>query len=411
MHYQRILRRQRSFSHEKSHSPQFFLAIASSSILPLDTLPLQAGRTKARVSLTNAAVVGIIFTTIYAQMSGSTQMSGGTNDRRLILKVCHQFYRLGFSQTEIAERLGLSRFQVARMLKTAIDDGYIVVKILEPEHWHTELEQILEERYGLKTAIVVDNDHLEDVEIKRRVADAAGRYLLEVLNDGDVLGVSLGSTVQALVDQLPDRIRKRVEVVQLIGGSPHVKSYLSPEVLTTQLAERFRSRSYLLYAPAVVGGNGLRESLLADSNIKATYAMYRALNVAVLGIGALAQGTTSRLLYGGIIDESLLHKLLEQGAVGDVLSSVYRADGSLVTTALDDRVVAIPLADLQHVSCRIGVAAGITKVHAIEGALCGGFINALVTDSSVANALCESALSDSPIEKDELDRSKHSMSP
>ncbi len=338
-------------------------------------------------------------------------MSGGTNDRRLILKVCHQFYRLGFSQTEIAERLGLSRFQVARMLKTAIDDGYVVVKILEPEHWHTELEQILEERYGLKTALVVDNDNLEDVEIKRRVADAAGRYLLEVLNDGDVLGVSLGSTVQALVDQLPDRIRKRVEVVQLIGGSPHVKSYLSPEVLTTQLAERFRSRSYLLYAPAVVGGNGLRESLLADSNIKATYAMYRALNVAVLGIGALAQGTTSRLLYGGIIDESLLHKLLEQGAVGDVLSSVYRADGSLVTTALDDCVVAIPLADLQHVHCRIGVAAGITKVHAIDGALRGGFINVLVTDSSVANALCESALSDFPVEKDELDSSKHSMSP
>lgn len=410
MHYQRILPRQRSFSYEKSHI-SFFLAIASSSILPFDTIPLQAVRTKASVSLTNAAVVGIIFTTIYAQMSGSTQMSSGTNDRRLILKVCHQFYRLGFSQTEIAERLGLSRFQVARMLKTAIEDGYVVVKILEPEHWHTEQEQILEERYGLKTAIVVDNDNLEDVEIKRRVADAAGRYLLEVLNDGDVLGVSLGSTVQALVDQLPDRIRKRVEVVQLIGGSPHVKSYLSPEVLTTQLAERFRSRSYLLYAPAVVGGNGLRESLLADSNIKATYAMYRALNVAVLGIGALAQGTTSRLLYGGIIDESLLHKLLEQGAVGDVLSSVFRADGSLVTTALDDCVVAIPLADLQHVSCRIGVAAGIAKVHAIEGALRGGFINVLVTDSSVANALCESALSDSPMEKDELDRSKQNMSP
>jgi len=76
-----------------------------------------------------------------------------------------------------------------------------------------------------------------------------------------------------------------------------------------------------------------------------------------------------------------------------------------VTTALDDCVVAIPLADLLHVSCRIGVAAGIVKVHAIEGALRGGFINVLITDSSVAYALCESALSDSPIEKDELDRS------
>src|SRR6516225_5597335 len=107
VHYQRILHRQRSFFHDKSHFSQVFLSYCIFLYLTFNTLPLQAGRTKASVSLTNAAGVGIIFTTIYAQMSGSTQMSGGTNDRRLILKVCHQFYRLGFSQTEIAERLGL----------------------------------------------------------------------------------------------------------------------------------------------------------------------------------------------------------------------------------------------------------------------------------------------------------------
>jgi DNA-binding transcriptional regulator LsrR (DeoR family) len=316
-------------------------------------------------------------------------MSTGVYDRRLILKVCHQFYRLGLSQTEIAEKLGVSRFQVARMLRTALEDGYVVVKILEPERWHSELEQAIEERYGLKTAIVVDNDNLDDDEVKRRVGDAAGRYLLDVLNDGDALGVSLGSTIEAMVDQLPDRIHRHIEVVQLIGGSSHIQSQFSPAFLTTQLADLFRAPSHLLYAPAVVGGNGLRESLLADSSIKATYAMYRELNVAVLGIGALAQGATSRLLYGGIIDETLLRSLLEQGAVGDVLSHIYRADGSLVATALDDCVVAIPLQDLLRVPCRIGVAAGLAKVQAIEGALRGGFINVLVTDSKVARSLCE----------------------
>jgi DNA-binding transcriptional regulator LsrR (DeoR family) len=316
-------------------------------------------------------------------------MSTGIYDRRLILKVCHQFYRLGLSQTEIAEKLGVSRFQVARMLRTALEDRYVVVKILEPERWHPELEQAIEERYGLKTAIVVDDDDLDDDEVKRRVGDAAGRYLLDILNDGDALGVSLGSTIEALVDQLPDRIHRRVEVVQLIGGSSHVQSQFSPASLTTQLAELFRAPSHLLYAPAVVGGNGLRESLLADSSIKATYDMYRELDVAVLGIGALARGTTSRLLYGGIIDETLLRGLLEQGAVGDVLSYIYRADGSLVATPLDDCVVAIPLRDLLRVPRRIGVAAGLAKVQAIEGALRGGFINVLVTDSKVARSICE----------------------
>src|SRR6185312_10565158 len=186
--------------------------------------------------------------------SEDAQMSTSIYDRRLILKVCYQFYRLGLSHTEIAEKLGVSRFQVARMLRTALEDGYVVVKILEPERWHSALERAIEERYSLKTVIVVDNDNLDDDEVKRRVGDAAGRYLLEVLSDGDMLGVSLGSTIQALVDHLPDRIHKRVEVVQLIGGSPYIRSQVSPEFLTTQLADRFRGRSHLLYAPAVVDG-------------------------------------------------------------------------------------------------------------------------------------------------------------
>src|SRR5262249_16871321 len=66
---------------------------------------------------------------------------------------CHRFYRLGLSQTEIAEKLGVSCFQVARMLRTALEDGYVVVKILEPERWHSDLEQAIEECYGLKTVI------------------------------------------------------------------------------------------------------------------------------------------------------------------------------------------------------------------------------------------------------------------
>src|SRR5205809_4434364 len=99
---------------------------------------------------------GIIATSTNAHVSEVAQMSTIKYYQRLILKACYQFYRLGLSQTEIAEKLGVSRFQVARMLRAALEDGYVVVKILEPEHWHSDLEQTIEVRYGLKTVIVVD---------------------------------------------------------------------------------------------------------------------------------------------------------------------------------------------------------------------------------------------------------------
>lgn len=311
------------------------------------------------------------------------------SDQSLTLKACYQHYRRGLSQTEIAANLRLSRFQVARLLRAGLEQGYVTVKILEPASWHSDLERAIEERYGLKAAIVVDNDGLGGEEIKLRVADAAGRYLIDLLDDGDVLGVSLGSTVQALIDQLPDRIRKQVEVVQLIGGSSRMESELNSMILAALLARRFRSRSHLLFAPALVSHGDLRESLLADGTIESTFAMFRRLTVAVLGVGAFAQGGTSRLVYSGIVDDALLPKLLARGAVGDVLSYVYRADGTVLPGGVDDRLIAIPLDDVLRVPHRIAVAAGRAKARAIAGALRGGLVNVLVTDSEAAAAICE----------------------
>ena len=319
-------------------------------------------------------------------MSGIAQTSKASE--RLILKACFQFYRHGLSHTEIAANLRLSRFQVARLLRTALEENYVTVKILEPEHWHPDLERHLEEEFGLRGALVVDNDDLDDEEAKRRVADAAGRYLLEILSDEDVLGVSLGSTIRALIEQLPYRIGKAVQVVQLIGGSPRNESDLSSMILAVQLADRFRINPHLLYAPAMVNGRSARRLLLSDPNIQATGEMFKRVTISVLGVGALTTGTTSRLLYEGFIDSQLHQQLRERGAVGDVLSYIYRRDGDILAGSLEDRLIAMPLSDLLKVPYRVGIASGEAKALAIEGAMRAELINVLITDSKAARAIC-----------------------
>jgi deoxyribonucleoside regulator len=308
---------------------------------------------------------------------------------RLILKVCHQHYRLGRSHTEIAENLRISRFQVARLLREALESGYVSVSILEPVRRHSDLEDELEGRFGLQAAVVIDNDDLPYAEARARVADAAGRFLLDILRDGDVLGVSLGSTVQALVDQLPQRVARRIEVVQLVGGSAGIESELSSVSLTAELARRFQSPAHLLFAPAVVNGKALRRSLLDDPTIQATFAVFRRLTVAVLGIGSLAAGETSRLLYGGILDDAQVRHLLEREAVGDVLAYVFRRDGTVLGEGPEERLIALPRAELERIPKRMGVVAGEAKAAAIEGALRAGLINVLITDSRAAAAVCE----------------------
>ncbi len=315
-------------------------------------------------------------------------MSESGPHRRLVLKVSQLFYRDGLSQTEIAERLRLSRFQVARLLRVALDDGYVTVKILEPDRWHSGLERELEHRFGLRAAIVVDGEDTDATETRLRAADAAGRYLCEVLADGDVLGISLGRTVQAVVDQLPDRIDKRVEVVQLIGGSSRVATELNSMILTADLARRFRSAPHLLFAPAAVTAGSVRAALLQDSEIKETFSLFGQLTIALLGIGSLAQGETSRLLYGGLIDDDSRTGLLTQGAVGDVLSYVYDQHGSILDNPAGQRMIAISPQQLVGVPHRVAVATGKAKAAAIAGALTGGLANVLITDSQAARAVC-----------------------
>lgn len=313
------------------------------------------------------------------------------DSRRLILRVCELFYRDDLSHVEIGKRLGLSRFQVARLLRRGRDEGYVVIKILEPAGWHGDLERALEERYGLDVAVVVDDDGHSGAEMRRRVADAAGRLLIDVATDGMDLGISLGQTMQDLVEQLPNRIARTVTVVQMIGSTSHGDSRNEAPVLAAELASRFGTRPFLMYAPALVGAANVRGALLGEASIHATFEQFRTLDVAFVGIGSITEADSSRLVYGGALERADVERLRGRGAVGDVLAFLFDADGAVVESGLEDRILAIGLDDFRRIPRRIGVAAGIEKAAAIAAALRGGFVNTLVTDSAVAARLCEGA--------------------
>lgn len=308
----------------------------------------------------------------------------GTEGQRLMLKVCEQAYRRNLSHKEIAANLGISRFQVARLLRSALVEGYVRVSILEPERWHSDLENELEQRFGLKAAIVVDGEDVDEGELTSRVADAAGRFLLDQSLDGAVVGISLGQTIRRLVAQLPERIPAKAEVVQLIGGGSQIMSEVSSITLAIDLARRFGTEPYLLFAPAAVE-SAQRRKLLEHEDLRSTFDKFRCLDIALLGIGSLADATTSRLLYGGVIDDTLHNELLGRGAIADVLCNVITATGEILRSGLEDRTISIGLDDLRKTPQRIGVTSGRKKSTATRAAVASGLINILVTDSQVAS--------------------------
>jgi DNA-binding transcriptional regulator LsrR (DeoR family) len=60
---------------------------------------------------------------------------------------------------------------------------------------------------------------------------------------------------------------------------------------------------------------------------------------------------------------------------------------SHVKSDLDQRVIGIPAAEIMSIPRRIGVAGGTRTLAALKGALLGGWVDVLITDSVAAQQL------------------------
>ncbi len=84
---------------------------------------------------------------------------------------------------------------------------------------HTDLEEALEERYGLLEAVVVDVEG-DEPAILAGIGSAGASYLEATLTGGERIGISTWSqTLLSVVDRMhPLRLAGADNVVQLIGG-------------------------------------------------------------------------------------------------------------------------------------------------------------------------------------------------
>ena len=119
------------------------------------------------------------------------------------------------------------------------------------------------------------------------------------------------------------------------------------------------------------------------------------MDVALVGIGQIAEQTPGFCSLAESYGVSV-RRLREIGVVGEINYQPFDAEGRIVDQpelrALMRRVLSVTGERLQELSRRedrsvIAVAGGRAKIEAVRGALRGRFINVLVTDEDVAQAL------------------------
>ncbi|WP_243231715.1 sugar-binding transcriptional regulator [Microbacterium sp. CIAB417] len=310
---------------------------------------------------------------------------------RLLTKVARMYHERGIRQADIASALNISQAKVSRLLKRAESVGIVRTIVTVAPGVHAELEERLEERYGLSEAVVVDvAPDADERELLAALGAGAAAYLEATLAGTDRIGVSSWSqTILAMVDRMrPFTVRGATEVVQLLGGvgAPEAQSH-SNRILG-ELARTLGAEPVYVQAPGVVANAEVRDSLLSDPSMQEVTRHWNELTMAIMGIGSI-EPSDVLATSGNAFAAEERKGLLEEGAVGDICHRIFRADGSRVLGALDDRIIAITVDDLRRIPRRVGIAGGDHKLEAIHGALAGEWVTTLVTDLRTAEALAE----------------------
>ena len=196
----------------------------------------------------------------------------------LTAKVADLYYMRDMTQQEIAERLGISRPTVCRLLQRSRAEGIVRIDVIAPDGAHHQIERELEERFSLREAIVVT--------AQGAVGRAAAEYLDRILKGGEKIGVSWGTTLRAVVDSLRPRPLGPT-VVPLVGGVGQITPGIHANDLAHGIAEAFGGEVHLLHAPAVVASARVRRAMASDEGIARSLALARGVDIALVGIGAL----------------------------------------------------------------------------------------------------------------------------
>jgi DNA-binding transcriptional regulator LsrR (DeoR family) len=290
------------------------------------------------------------------------------------------------TQSEVAEKVGVSRVTVIKLLNEAKAKGIVSIRINASVASRTNTSIRLAERFGLNSAMIIpDNDELPLIE---RMGKAGAFAISESLRQGDVIGVAWGRTVLSVARNVTlETPITNLTVVQVCASPNGLSADFSPELCASLLANNLGARSVNLMAPAIVSSPELRALLLQEPTIRNQLDVIRSANKVVFGVGDIGVGATLR--SSELHSDATIDKLSRQGAVGVILGEFLDQNGDGMTDPTHDRTIGISLAELKDIPSRLCVSGGPSKVRAIHAALKGGFATDLITDNSTAVALLE----------------------
>ncbi|MHB8136589.1 MAG: sugar-binding domain-containing protein, partial [Anaerolineaceae bacterium] len=185
------------------------------------------------------------------------------NERtHLMIKVAKLYYESGLTQEAISRQLRISRPTISRLMQDAIDQGIVKITITQDSERFAEVEKQLCDIYGLLEVIVTDiSDPDSNSEVSKDLGVTAAYYFSRMVKDGDVIGLTWGTTLSAMVDNLKSTRIRNVVVVQLVGGLGEPSSNTHATDLVRRISLTLGATVRLMPAPGIVSSVDLARLL------------------------------------------------------------------------------------------------------------------------------------------------------
>src|ERR1700691_560493 len=241
----------------------------------------------------------------------------------LAARVARQFYLEGVSKVDIADRLGISRFRVARLLDFARESGPVRIEI--GLSWSRTLS-------GL-TAALTQLPPCPIVQLTGAVPPPDGRDLLDL-----------------------------VRSVARIGGGP----------------------AHVFYAPILLDDAQTAAAIRRQGDIAEAFALVPSVTIAVVAIGAWEPGLST--IYDAVTTAER-EALTALGVHAELPGVLLGAEGRPLATPLDGRMIVAPVPLFTRIPFVLGVAYDAAKCPAVLAAIGGGLVHGLVTHTSLARGL------------------------
>ena len=294
----------------------------------------------------------------------------------------------GYTQEQIAQRLGVSRVKVHRLSSLAQDLGFVKVSIEHDLVSTVALENSLIERYGLRNCILVPamDDSANGLGGTIAALGTAGAHYLGRYLDREpatTIGIGWGKTLSAVAEAMLRRPRPSNRFVSVLGSlTRHAAA--NPYDVIHQLTHKTGAEGFIMPVPFIADAVADRTLLMAQKSVGKIVDLARQADLYMLGIGSC--GPEASAFESGQVTKFEMDALRAAGAVGDLVGRFFDQRGEIVDCEFNDRVLGLELDALRGRQVT-AIAGGDGKLAAIRGALAMGVISTLITDETTAESL------------------------